>query len=315
MSDPNPTYRIGDAEITRIPEIPFEDADIATLYPQSEPAALAPDAGRWGPEHFEARSGKLRLSVHAWLVKTPAHTLLVDTAAGNGKDRPEAPALHRLNEPFLARLEAAGATPADIDRVLFTHLHSDHVGWNTVWRDGRWQPTFGNALHVFSQREYDYNAALTHDTGDAETIRQQADLGTRLRLPSRSFFADSVEPVMTAGLAQPIAIDDTAFEGFVFHRVAGHSIDQAAISYTSGGETALFWGDVCHHPLQVRHTDVNSMFCEFPQAAVAARRWALGYAADHQATVFTTHFGGGSAGRVVRDGDGFDWHFGQGGAA
>ncbi|AWN15801.1 MBL fold metallo-hydrolase [Salinisphaera sp. LB1] len=311
----NPTYRIGNAEITRVPEIAFEDADIATLFPDSAPDSLAPDAKRWGPRHFDARTGKLRQSVHAWLVKTPAHTLLIDTGAGNDKERPEAPALHRLDEPFLARLEAAGASAADIDHVLFTHLHSDHVGWNTTWHDGRWQPTFTNALHVFSKREYDYNAALAEDTALAERIRKKADLGPRARLPSRGFFGDSVQPVADAGLAHPIDINETAFEGFVFHRVPGHSIDQAAISFTSNGETALFWGDVCHHPLQVRHTGVNSMFCEFPEAAVEARLWALGYAADHEATVFTTHFGGGSVGHVVRDGDGFDWCFSEGDAA
>src|SRR5699024_5418415 len=126
--------------------------------------------------------------------------------------------LHQLDEPFLERLQAAGATAADIDYVLLTHLHADHVGWNTTWRDGHWQPTFANALHVFSQREYEYCAALSaNQEAEAETLREQAALGPCYRLPSQGIFEDSVQPIEAAGLTQAIDINDTQFEGFVFH--------------------------------------------------------------------------------------------------
>lgn len=315
MSELNPKYRVGDAEITRISEIAIEGVDIATLFPGSNPDALTPDAKCWGARNFEADTGTLRQSVHAWLVKTPTSAILIDAATGNGKNRPQQPILHQLDEPFLERLEATGIAANDIDYVLLTHLHSDHVGWNTTWRDQRWQPTFTRALHVFSQREYDYNAALSaNDQAQAESIRQQANLGALARLPGPGVFEDSIQPLARAGLSHPIDVDGTRFEGFVFHHAAGHSIDHAAITYTSYGETAFFWGDVLHHPLQVRHPKLNSMFCEFPEAATQARRWALDYAADHDATVFTTHFADSSVGRVSRSDDGFDWRFNHGDA-
>lgn len=310
MSEPNLKHYIGDAEITRIPEISIDGVDIETLFPGSHTDTLIDDAKRWGRGNYEDATGTLRQSVHVWLVKTPTHTVLIDTATGNGKNRPEQSILHQLDEPFLERLEAAGVTADDIDYVLLTHIHADHVGWNTTWRDGRWQPTFPNALHVFSRREYDYNAALSQNReARAAAIRDEAALGRCVRLPSFGVFDDSVQPVVTAGLAQDIDINETEFEGFVYHRAPGHSIDHAAISYTSRGQTAFFWGDVLHHPLQVRRPELNSMFCEFPEAATRARHWALEYAADHDTTVFTTHFADTSAGHVTRTEGGFDWAY------
>src|SRR5699024_1877547 len=160
---------------------------------------------------------------------------------------------------------------------------------------------------------YEYSAELSaNQEAVAETLREQAALGSCVRLPSQGIFEDSVQPIEAAGLTQAIDINDTQFEGFVFHRAPGHSIDHAAISYTSRGETAFFWGDVLHHPLQVRRPELNSMFCEFPEAAARARRWALEYAVDHGATVFTTHFADTSAGQVNRTANGFDWFFAHG---
>src|SRR5699024_12127122 len=129
-------------------------------------------------------------------------------------------------------------------------------------RDGHWQPTFANALHVFSQREYEYCAALSaNQEAEAETLREQAALGPCSRLPSQGIFEDSVQPIEAAGLTQAIDINDTQFEGFVFHRAPCHSIDHAAISYTSRGETAFFCDDGLHHPLQVLRRELNSIRC------------------------------------------------------
>jgi glyoxylase-like metal-dependent hydrolase (beta-lactamase superfamily II) len=197
-----------------------------------------------------------------------------------------------------------------VDLVLHTHLHADHVGWNTSKVDGGWVPTFPNARHIFSGRECAYLAALSASDGSDAAIRAEAKLGRMTHLPLSKVYEDSVRPVIDAGLAREIVVDGTeVVEGFSFFPSPGHSIDHACIRFSSRGEYALFWGDVMHHPLQFMKPDWNSVFCEFPDAALKSRRWAMNHAAETDALVFTTHFAESSAGRVSREGDRFAWHF------
>src|SRR3569832_290907 len=150
------TYRIGVATITKISEIAQDGIEGSFLFHGLDPDSIARERGAIGPGSVEPRTGSLRLSVHSWLVQTPERVVLIDTATGNDKERPGAVVLHHLNEPFLARLKAAGVSPEDVDLVLMTHLHADHVGWNTRLVDGRWVPTFPKARYVFSRQEFDY---------------------------------------------------------------------------------------------------------------------------------------------------------------
>lgn len=304
------SYRVGAATITKIPELALEGVDAALLFPDYDSEAAAEEAQRLGPGSVDRRTGLLRQSVHAWLVTTPDRVILVDTASGNDKERPGLAVLHHLNEPFLERLSAAGVTPGGVDLVLLTHIHADHAGWNTSKAGGRWVPTFPNARYVFSARERAYNAALAAATGSDAAIRTEAGLGPMARLPLPGVFEDSVVPVLEAKLAREITVDGSEVEeGFFFFPSPGHSIDHASIGFRSEGEYALFWGDVLHHPLQVARPDWNSAYCEFPQAAVTSRHWALNHAAETGALVLTTHFAESSAGRVRRDGDAFSWQF------
>jgi glyoxylase-like metal-dependent hydrolase (beta-lactamase superfamily II) len=262
----------------------------------------------------DLRTSLLRQSIHTWLVRTPTQVILVDTGAGNDKDRPNLPLMNHLNEPFLDRLKAAGVRPEDVNLVLHTHLHVDHVGWNTKKVDGRWVPTFPNARYLFSGRERAYLAALSAADGSDAAIRAEAKLGPRPHPPLRGIYEgvyeDSVLPVIDAGLAREIVVDGTEVaEDISFLPIPGHSIDHACIRFSSRGEQALFWGDVMHHPLQVVRPDCNSKFCEFPDAARESRRWAMDRAAETNALVFTTHFADSSVGRVSREGDRLAWHF------
>ena len=308
-------HRVGDATVIKIPELALDASDPAFFYPgQVNVRAAVEETRKLWPGSVDSQTGLLRLSIHVWLIRTPTRVILIDTGAGNDKDRPNAPGFNHLNVPFLDRLKAAGVHPEEVDLVLLTHLHVDHVGWNTKKVDGRWTPTFPNARYVFSGRERAYIAALSAGDGSDSAIRAEAKLGPMphppLRLSYEGIYGDSLQPVIDAGLAQEIVVDGTeVVEGFSFLPSPGHSIDHACIRFSSRGEQALFCGDVMHHPLQFVRPDWNSVFCEFPDAARKARRWAMNHAAETNELVFTTHFAESSVGRVSRVGDRLTWHF------
>jgi len=302
----SPSFRIGDAIITRIDEIPLTHGSPAELYPEIDPEAGDRHRGRLPAGALDPETGAISLSIHSWLVRTPRHTILIDTATGNGKQRPAVPIMHQLDVPYLQRLEAAGVRPQDVDHVLITHVHADHVGWNTRLVDGRWVPTFPNARHHFSAVEQRYGDSLTAG-GD---FRPAPALGAPRHPPLDGVYQDSVRPVLEAGLADLVAIDGgEVLDGISFHPAPGHSIDHAVIRLRSRGEEALFAGDVMHHPLQVYEPGWNSRYCEFPEPARASRRWLLEQAADSGALVLPGHFPDSSAGRITRRGDRFDWTF------
>ncbi len=304
------TYRIGDVAVTRIDELTLTGASPASFFPGSDPAALRRHRDRIGPGSLDAGSDTLIQSIHTWLLRTPRHTILVDTATGNDKQRPTAPIFDRLHEPYLDRLAAAGVQPEAVDYVLLTHLHADHVGWNTRLTDGRWVPTFPRARYVFSGVERAYNEALAEGTAPDGDARPSPALGRMVATPLEGVYDDSVRPVIAAGLADQIEVDGSEFlDGLSFLPTPGHSIDHASIRLVSRGQEALFAGDVMHHPLQVYETGLTSCYCEFPEAGLASRLWALRQAAERDATVFTTHFAETSAGRVTREGDRFAWRF------
>lgn len=286
--------------------LPFNSA----RFIPAEPQALERHLGRPEPGSFDPTTGTLIQSIHTWLVRTPHHTILIDTATGNDKNRPDIPPLDRLNEPFLARLAAAGVTPEDVDFVLLTHVHADHVGWNTRLVDGRWMPTFPNATYIFSRVEQAYGESLAPGAEATGAARPDPALGPVLRKPADHVYDDSVRPVIDAGLAKLIAVDGgEVMEGISFIPTPGHSIDHASIRLVSRGEQALFAGDVMHHPLQVYEPALNSCFCEFPEAALRSRAFVLEDAAESGATVFTTHFAQSSVGRLKRTGGRFAWQF------
>jgi glyoxylase-like metal-dependent hydrolase (beta-lactamase superfamily II) len=285
-------YRIGDATVTRVTELILPEVSSAFLFPDRDRTILTHGRPRWiGPENVSPDGETLTLSVHSWIVQTGHHTVVIDTGAGNGKRRPLNPLFDRLETPYLERLAATGIKPEEVDFVLITHLHVDHVGWNTVREGERWVPTFPNAQYVFSEAEYRFYAEEEH-----------------VQTPSAGVFEDSVQPIVDAGKALLIdAGHQQPLEGFTFHRTKGHSFDHLSISLTSNGEHALFSGDVMHHPVQVAKPEWNSVFCEFQGDAQTSRLWALNFAADYDAMFFSSHFPGSSAGTVHREDGGFVW--------
>jgi glyoxylase-like metal-dependent hydrolase (beta-lactamase superfamily II) len=284
-----------------VPTILFPDLDINVVKRHPDWA---------GPGWFDSANETITLSVHTWLVRTPSHTILIDTGAGNDKSRPLVPMLDHLHEPYLERLAAAGVEPDKIDYVLMTHLHADHVGWNTRWVEERWVPTFPRATYVFSGLEQKYCGGLANGDGRVQAARADANLGTPRRTPLPGVYADSVAPIVESGLAQLIKIEGKEIiDGISFHRTPGHSIDHAAILLRSAGQEAWFGGDVLHHPVEIYQTDLISMFCEFPKAARASRLWLLDRLVENDAIYFSSHFVETSAGRIARENGQYRWRF------
>ena len=288
-------FQIGQATITRISDLTLANFTPAMLLPDWNPNLLTELPDEMILKMMDSTQVHLLLSVHSWLVRDRDRTILIDTGAGNGKARPDAPYFDHINTPYLERLRAAGCEPEDVDYVLLTHLHVDHVGWNTRLENWRWVPTFPNARYIFARAEHDYFSDPQNRDRDSTSFAVQKD---------------SIDPVIEAGLADMIKIDGSEpIEGFAFHPTPGHSIAHASIVLQSDGETAFFAGDVMHHPIQVFRPEWNSVFCAASDVAQRSRAWALAFAADHQAIVFSSHFPASSAGSVERDESGFRWKF------
>ncbi len=217
----------------------------------------------------------LPMSVHTWVVRDRGRTILIDTGVGNGKDRPFAPYFDRLDTRFLERLRAAGAAPEDVDFVLMTHVHVDHVGWNTRLHDGVWTPTFPNARYVFSRAEH-------------AQFKDSRNLNER----NRTSFAvqlDSFDPVIAAGLAMAIDVDGSeAIPGFRFHATPGHSPYHASIAFESDGRNALFAGCAAS-PGAGPSADAQHPVRRRTRGGGAIAAWALHHACERDAQVFSSH--------------------------
>lgn len=290
-------WTIGPVKVTRVEEqLGFASFPPETYFTGFEREVLEQHLGWLEPNHYSHETNRLITSVHSWLIQTERHTILLDSCSGNHKERSWLPRFHQLDTPWLERLGAAGAAPEDIDFVLCTHLHEDHVGWNTRLRDGRWVPTFPNATYLFSRVENDYWDPVQHP-GTAEE-------------PTRKvMYRDSVLPVIETGQALLLegvhAIDDE----LRVEPAPGHTPGLVVLKLEAGGKRALFCGDVLHHVLQVYAPHWNSRFCVLPEQARSTRRRLLEHCADDGALLFPTHFGAPHVAAIASDPGGFSARF------
>ncbi len=291
------TQQLGRMTVNKVVEM--EDGlPLSMIFPGIGAADLARLA-RWHQDpHLtqDPATSLLMLSMHSFVVTLNGRHVLIDSCNGNHKQR-SIPSIHMLDTPYLANLAALGLAPEDIDMVLCTHLHFDHVGWNTRLKDGRWVPTFPNARYVFSRRDYD------HWSTQVEAP------------PHREAFDDSVLPVVEAGLADILDVERATAayleigDGIWLEPAFGHSPGCCTVHARAGGAEAVFWGDVIHHPIQLVRPDLALAFDEDPAAAVAVREALLEQVADSDTMCFPAHFRGSSAGHVARDGDAYRFAF------
>jgi glyoxylase-like metal-dependent hydrolase (beta-lactamase superfamily II) len=217
-------------------------------------------------------------------VETPTRRIVVDTGLGNDKKGRAVPVWNDLHTPFLDNMIAAGFAPDSIDTVLCTHLHVDHVGWNTRLVDGQWVPTFPNARYLFGQHEYDY-------------WKSHSD-----RPEHAAVFNDSIKPVVDAGLVDLVASDATLSDEITLIPTPGHSPGHISVHVKSDGEEGLLTGDAAHHPVQMAYLDWSSTADADPVQAAASRRELFSRFADTPTLVIGGHFG---AGQIKRYGDAF----------
>ncbi len=277
--------RIGDFEVHRLADFAGPSFPPAEFFPDFDPEVLRENAELLGPSLIDPESGMLVMSFHCFLVKTPRHKILIDTCLGNDKERPSRPRWHRLKSSWLADLAAAGARPEEVDYVMCTHLHWDHVGWNTRLVDGSWVPTFPNARYLMARREFGHWQEV-HRGGEES--------------PHSLSFADSVLPVVKSGQAVLVE-DDFAFEdGLSFESAPGHTPGNVVIHALSRGQRGVFMGDVIHHPLQLLRPDWSTRACSDLLLSRQTRERLIEEHCEKGSLVLPAHFPPPSAGRILR---------------
>jgi glyoxylase-like metal-dependent hydrolase (beta-lactamase superfamily II) len=251
------------------------------LLPDASPENLA--KVDWiGP--FLNPQGKALASVHSLILEVGDQRIVVDTCIGNDKERMPMKGWHMLQGPFLEDMERAGFPAKSIDSVACTHLHSDHVGWNTMKIDDRWVPTFQNARTLISDAEWEHWC--------------QSDL--KAMGPT---LEDSVQPLFDADLVDLVGVDHEIAEGVFFEHTPGHTPGHVCVHIRSRGEEAVITGDIFHHPAQIAMLHWQNVADEDSVEADTTRRAFLARYADTPTLIIGTHFAGPTAGRLVRDGD------------
>ena len=273
--------RCGDIGIWAVGEWTGPYRDPLEMYPDATPEIVARHRHWLEPDCIVPETGMLIFAFQSYLVRTGRATILIDTCVGEDKERPDRPNWHRQKWPWLANLKAAGATPEEIDFVFCTHLHVDHVGWNTRLEDGRWVPTFPNATYLFGEVEYRH----------WEVASREVDF-------MRQVFADSVLPVVEAGRATMVDKDFEIDTGLTIEPTPGHTPGHNCLNVAQGGETAVFCGDLMHHALQVPEPQLSTIFCSDPGESLRTRTAFVERYTDTDTVILPAHFPGASAGRI-----------------
>ncbi len=280
------TFKAGDMTIHRIVEMECGFTPALEFLPGLTPEVLAENRFWMNPAALDA-DDNLVLCFQSYIVRTGRHVILVDSCVGNDKDRPMRTLWHQKKDTiFMQGLAEIGLGVNDIDFVLCTHLHVDHVGWNTRLENGRWVPTFPKARYLFSKTELDYWLAENAKT----------------ELPP---IVDSVIPIVEAKRCDLITSDHALDDLVSLIPTPGHTIDHYAVQLGRDGKDAVITGDLIHSPLQARYPELSMRVDYDPAQGIATRRTFLETYCDTATQCCFAHFPSPSRGRVKRWGDGF----------
>lgn len=269
-------HTIGELQVTRVEEMCHRVSPPHDWYLDYNAEELRPHLDWLTPRFYDRTADRPISCIHSWVLKTPNHTILVDSCTGNQKSRPDFPMFDMLNTPYLERLSEAGVKPEDIDVVLCTHLHVDHVGWNTKLDNGRWVPTFPNARYLMSRVDNEYYAAAASDPATKPLTRHT--------------YNDSVLPVIECCMAHFVEGAEEIGPGLVLRPSPGHTPGHVCLDVNSKGRRALFCGDVLHHPLQIPLWHWRTRVCYDPDQARDTRREVLEYCAENDVLLLPQHF-------------------------
>jgi glyoxylase-like metal-dependent hydrolase (beta-lactamase superfamily II) len=280
-------FSVGDLTIHRAIEQETTFFPALELFPQLTPELLGQNRAWLQQAGAMDEADVLILCFQSYIVRTPHYTILIDSCIGNDKQRPARPKWHmKTDDTYMRALAATGVTPADIDYVMCTHLHVDHVGWNTRLENGRWVPTFPKARYVFGKSEYDY----------------WSEQNKTAEVPP---FADSVLPVVEADRAEIVANDFAIGDHMRILPTPGHTPGHIAFTFGKGKDSAVFSGDLMHTPLQMLHPELSPKFDVDPAQAAVTRRNFLERYCDNDTLCCTAHFPSPSVGKIRRRGNAF----------
>ena len=272
----NEIWQIGDIKVTRVVEMEVVGGSRFIL-PDATRDACLPYS--WMQPHFMDDSGNLVMSIHALVIEVGERRIIVDTCIGNDKER-SIPNWSNLQTNFLKDMENIGYPVESIDTVLCTHLHVDHVGWNTRLVNGDWVPTFENARYLIGEDEWTY-----WDTNEDPTTYGNV-------------MDDSVRPVIEAGLVDLDSTSETIAPGIRLESTPGHTPGHVSVLLESRGEEAVITGDCIHHPCQITRTDWCSSADYDKDQGRATREKFLERLVETNVLVIGTHFATPTAGHI-----------------
>ena len=280
MSRETQQWKIGDVIVTQVVEL-TQTQNLSWLLPAATPEAVR--GVPWLAPEFADERGYGKLSVHALIVESRGRRIVVDTCIGNDKSLPGMDFWSGMQSSFLADLAAAGTPAESVDAVVCTHLHVDHVGWNTRKQGDRWVPTFPRARYLWCRAEYDYWNATEEPL-------------------YRAIMSESVRPVFDAGQVDLVEPDHAVTDEVRLESTPGHTPGHVSVHIRSRGEEAIVTGDFVHHPVQCAHPEWSSRFDWDAAQGIETRRRFFAQYADRPVLIIGTHFAGVTAGRLVRDG-------------
>ncbi len=288
-------FQLGDVEITKVVEFEGEFMPTRAIVPDAPPELWRDNESWLVPDHWIPETDGYRGAAQTWLLRSEGKIVLIDTGIGNDRDRPHMPRFDHLTTDFLDRLAEAGARPQDVDVVVNTHVHFDHVGWNTRLDNGEWAPTFPNATYLIPRAD-----ATWFDPRNAHRQPTPRDEHEKLRRHGNHLvYADSITPVLDRAVLWEGSHRIDA--NLVLEPAPGHTPGSSLVRLASGSDRAVFVGDMLHSPVQILRPEANSCFCEDQRQAVATRRAVLERAADNAELVVPAHFAGSGAVEIRRE--------------